>query len=350
MPAANPLKSLETVAGAPQMLFPLDVEQHGHFISIGCYKRISHAGIDMSGMRGAVDKDKAIGEIFLPMPASLSTAYQIDYQNSDLGALGEAVAGITSQSIDSVAAGVKETVAGLASAKTPMDSASAVASGVGKVFSSFYEKATKSFSEPGSGIGGAVDTVAAVGARKAPDSVKAGIAAARGVAANPHRVVLFQGVQFKEHQFSYRLSPKNSAESKVIRAIIANLKMWMHPYYADMSGSSTSLTAALKRNFLSYPHIFKLRFSQPEYLFSYKTSILKAFTVQYHPQGYAAYIRDESSVAPAEVEISMTFQEMDMWDANSLAEENEKRIKAEQTRGKSAAEDDASGFGADSPW
>jgi len=79
-------------------------------------------------------------------------------------------------------------------------------------------------------------------------------------------------------------------------------------------------------------------------LFSYKTSILKSFNVQYHPQGYAAYIRDESSVAPAEVEISMTFQEMDMWDAGALAFENEKRVKAEQTRGKAAAEDNASGL------
>ena len=341
--AANPLKRLETVAGAPQMLFPLDVEQHGHFISIACYRRKTHGGMSMSGLRGQSIKDKAIGEIYLPMPASLSTAYQIDYQNEDLGALGEAVAGITSQTIDSVAAGVQETVKGLASAETKWDSASAVASGVGKVFSSFYEKAKESFTAPGAAAG-AVDTLAAVGARKAPASVKAGIAAARGVAANPHRVVLFQGVQFKEHQFSYRLSPKNSAESKVIRAIIANLKMWMHPYYADMSGSSTSVTAQIKRNFLTYPHIFKLRFSQPEYLFSYKTSILKSFNVQYHPQGYAAYIRDESSVAPAEVEISMTFQEMDMWDAGALAFENEKRVKAEQTRGKAAAEDNASGL------
>ena len=153
------------------------------------------------------------------------------------------------------------------------------------------------------------------------DVGRATIAAARGVVHNPHRVVLFTGVNFREFQFSYRLSPRNASESRTIRFIIFMLKHAMYPSYsAGLFGSQIGT----KRGALVYPDIFKIRFKNDAFLFQMKPCVLKSLDVQYHPQGYPGYIRDTAEgieAAPVEVQISMQFQELDMIDKQWIRNE-----------------------------
>lgn len=57
-----------------------------------------------------------------------------------------------------------------------------------------------------------------------------------GVAQNPMLTVLFESPTFKEHQFSWKLSPNNQQESNTIRDIINTFKSHMLPGLTDAPG------------------------------------------------------------------------------------------------------------------
>ena len=130
-----------------------------------------------------------------------------------------------------------------------------------------------------------------------------------GVAVNPHKIVLFTGVNFRTHQFSWKMSPKNRRESDAIRQIIEMFTYYSHPEY---------VTGGL---FFKYPEFFEIKFRHPEYLFKLQPSVCKDIKVNYHGQGYPAYIRDADGggvPAPAEVELSLTFMETEIVTKQSL--------------------------------
>ena len=124
-----------------------------------------------------------------------------------------------------------------------------------------------------------------------------------GVAINQHKIVLFTGVNFREHQFTWKLSPKNRKESNDIKKIIDMFAYYSHPEY---------IAGGL---FFKYPEFFEIKFRHPEYLFKLQPSVCKDIKVNYHGQGYAAYIRDANGggiPAPAEIELSLTFLETEI--------------------------------------
>jgi hypothetical protein len=147
--------------------------------------------------------------------------------------------------------------------------------------------------------------VSAVGENNAGAALKV----TGGVAVNPHKIALFTGVNFREHQFSWKLSPKNRRESDKIRQIIELFTYYSHPEY--VAGGL----------FFKYPEFFEIKFRHPEYLFKLQPSVCKDIKVNYHGQGYAAYIRDANGggvPAPAEIELSLTFMETEIVTKQSL--------------------------------
>jgi hypothetical protein len=173
-------------------------------------------------------------------------------------------------------------------------------------------------------VGGGIGAAKAFGI-KVPDVISGalggGDAGAQGAAAlkvlaglaqNPHKVVLFTGVNFREHQFSWRLSPRNRNESNAIKLITDMFAYYAHPEY---------VAGAL---FFKYPEFFRIKFRHPEYLFQLQPSVLKDIRVNYHGQGYPGYIRDANGAgppAPAEVELSLSFQETEIITKQTLYEQ-----------------------------
>jgi hypothetical protein len=157
------------------------------------------------------------------------------------------------------------------------------------------------------GIGqGASNLVNGIGGQGAAGAI---LKVAGGVALNQHKIVLFTGVNFREHQFSWKLSPKNRKESNDIKKIIDLFAYYSHPEY---------IAGGL---FFKYPEYFEIKFRHPEYLFKLQPSVCKDIKVNYHGQGYAAYIRDANGggvPAPAEIELSLTFLETEIVTKQSL--------------------------------
>lgn len=121
-----------------------------------------------------------------------------------------------------------------------------------------------------------------------------------GVAINPMNVLLFTGIDFRQYSYTWKLSPRNHAESNRIRNIVNYLTWASSP---GLNGGGL---------LLDYPHYFQLSFSKDRYLHKFQPAVIERINVNYHGQG-AFYKRGDSNQqdpAPAEVELQINFQEI----------------------------------------
>jgi len=307
----NPLARLESenneeTSAGNSTTFPKNLQTFGHFIVFNIMKR--EKGTITAALRGEEYLKTILHSIFLPMPANLSTGYSADYQNEELDQIGRFATGLAGgiaspQSLSEEQRNKQELMKSLGELET---GTTQTAKQTDTPTLTGAENALKS-------LGGT--TMATLqGALEGINrtAIKA-IAAEVGVAKNPHRIVLFSGVNFREHQFQYRLSPKNREESYAIRDLIYNFKKYMLPNFGRTG----------YRTYMDYPEIFEIAFRNREFLFEIQPSVLKSFTVNYHPLGYPAYIRDDTTIAPVEVDINMTFQEIELFTRDTAESEFE---------------------------
>lgn len=286
--------ALGNIAAAPPydgdaIKFPGELFQNDHYIEFTA-KRTEGLGEGvLSSVFGNSVKGNTIlgGSIYLPMPSQLSTDYNPDYSTPDLGPAAGMALKPSDQAIYGNNTMGMQAAAGLSLSGLGGAVAGGIAGGIVKGIESFAA------SIPGGGQG-AAGALLKVGG---------------GVALNQHKIVLFTGVNFREHQFSWKLSPKNRKESNDIKQIIDMFTYYSHPEY---------IAGGL---FFKYPEFFEIKFRHPEYLFKLQPSVCKDIKVNYHGQGYAAYIRDANGggiPAPAEIELSLTFLETEIVTKQSL--------------------------------
>jgi hypothetical protein len=267
--------------------FPGDLDTLNHYVTFRAYET-KGMGTDLLQAGGFGTKING-GSIRLPLPANLSTDYNPEYT---VGTLGPGATGEALSAADRAIYGNND-VPAAASAGAAV--AAAGLGALGGIGGNIIAKASAANPGLASILGGAAGATGDTGA--------AALKIAAGLAQNPHKVVLFTGVNFREHQFSWKLSPRNRAESNAIKQIIDMFTYYAHPEY--VAGSL----------FFKYPEYFEISFNHPEYLFRLLPSVCKDVRVNYHGQGYAAYIRDYDGAgppAPAEIELSLTFQETEI--------------------------------------
>ena len=268
--------------------FPDDLENNDHWVSFEAQETSGQAAgilgsLGLGNISGAFKVGNG-GSVFLPMPSNLSTDYNPEYSTPDLGA----AAGMALKPFDRAMYGNKD-IGNEALSGGSMAGAVIAGTAAGAALTGAQGIASK--------IGGSGDAFGAV------------LKVAGGVAANPHKIVLFTGVNFRDHSFSWRLSPKNREESNRIKSIIDFFTFYSHPEY---------VAAGL---FFKYPEFFNIRFHHPQYLFTLRPSVCTDIRVNYHTQGYPAYVRNadgSGAPAPAEVELTLTFKETEIITKNSL--------------------------------
>jgi len=240
---------------------------------------LSKLGITSS--RSAVEGEG--GVVRLPLPANLSTDYNPSYSTPDLGM----AAGSALKPFDRAIYGNTD-IPGQAAA-------GAALAGVGITGIGALLGGTETAKTIQTGMGAMGINAGAAG--------DAALKVFGGIATNPHKIVLFTGVDFRDHSFSWKLSPRNRRESDIIRRIIA-----MFTYYSHPSFEAGGL-------FFKYPEFFEIKFARDSYLFKMRPSVCTDIKVDYHAQGYAAYIRNadgSGEPAPAEVSLTLTFKETEI--------------------------------------
>lgn len=120
-----------------------------------------------------------------------------------------------------------------------------------------------------------------------------------GVAINPFLTVVFKNPQFKTHNFTWKLIPRNKEESDEIRKIIAAIKYHMTPGLLTQSGV-----------FFTYPEMVIIKLHpNDDYTYKFKPCVLKTFDVNYAPVGAPSFYWYNG--APTAVEIKMSLQEIE---------------------------------------
>jgi hypothetical protein len=220
---------------------------------------------------GALSNTISGATIRLPLPAGLSTDYHPQYSTPDLGA---GAAGNAIKAFDRGIYGNTDIAAGAAAGGT--------LAGAG-------------LTAVGAAVKGVLGDTGALGA--------AALKVGAGLAQNPNKIVLFTGVDFRDHSFSWKLTPRNRAESNSIRTIIEMFTYYSHPDFF------------LGGLYFKYPEYFEIAFKRDDYLFKLRPSVCNGIKVDYHPQSYASYVRNADGTgapAPTEVTLSMQFKEVEI--------------------------------------
>lgn len=149
--------------------------------------------------------------------------------------------------------------------------------------------------------------------------ISSGVQAATGVAMNEFLTIMLKGPSYKQHEFSWSLSPKDPGEAGVLQTIITLLKDAMAP------GLSSDLGAA----FFTWPKIFQiqLNYAGPNsdmgfYTFRMKPSVLTDAVFDFTPgnQWAAHYptFQTNSSPTPFGVDVRLEFMELELWLAGQV--------------------------------
>ena len=287
-PLAEALGSKDT-GNASELFFPGDVEQLDHW----CVVRIFAQSL-MRRKDTPIKND--IARVFLPMPQQLSTGYNHGYNAESLGPVGAAASTLGAAGATGGIEAVAEKV------KSSMDAGLAKGSAASAAY--YLSQAAES---GGLGVAGAASKVPIVGsvlgAAVAP-AVKGAMAGA-GIARNPFMALLYDSPAMREHSFSWKLVARNYAESNTIYNIIKLFK------YHAAPGRSSLGDVAGQSVFLTYPDQFDVDFHHKEFLYNIAPSVLKGFSVNYHPDGTQYHISpDGSAKAPVAVQIEMQLQEV----------------------------------------
>ena len=281
---SSPLAKLYADKNQEDLTFPLDLGDE-HFMMIKVMERVRENAFS----KGTLN---VVRNIVLPIPSNLTSAYTPQYQNAELGAFGAAAAGDI---------GAADVSSGL-SALSDMFKQGAGASA---------DAIKNNNSDAAIAVGGvAGPAVATAAAAKAAGPLGAGLAAGGtsggvmsgvskrlGLAINPHQAVVFQGLDFRSHSFTYKFIAKSQKESIALDKIVNGLKFHMLPSYT-----------AGKFGF-KYPDEFEIEFSElhKPWLYEIGTCVLKNLSINYNGEGTPLFY--EQTGAPVSVEFTMEFQE-----------------------------------------
>ena len=123
------------------------------------------------------------------------------------------------------------------------------------------------------------------------DNVLSGIAAATGTAINPHATAVFEGVNLRNHSFTWDLSPKSPDESTTVKNIIGEFRKASLPSYTNPVGAVGDTTTSWGRALFQYPSMVDIFFVglNQEYYFYFKTCMITNIGVDYSPHGNAMF-------------------------------------------------------------
>ena len=317
----GPVRQGDRIIGGatnPHIYFPSDLAQIGHWVTFRAFKFEKISGRTKTDI-------SPLTAITLPVPAALDTAYSADYGGAS---------GIASALVGDIASDVMKGLTNTVGSMTEKKEPSAIEAAVSDLIKEQQlDGITKLIGPKGAATAIASNLVAKGGIKTATAVANAG-----GVAANPFNVLLYQGPGFRSHSFAYRLTARNITDSNTIRDIIYAFKYHMSGKYgigklknfrlpdgSSLEPEKNAATDVPARAFLEYPEYFEITFHYEKYLFRIGPSVLKNFSVSYHPENYPAYVRSvknpNDDPAPLEVNIRMDFQERDVVTKDSIMDE-----------------------------
>lgn len=255
--------------GATVVNFPDDLGSHSFLMNFLEYSFDGDSGSAATTL-----------SVAFPLPGSgIVDQAAVQYNATDTGPLGSALASVAGEAISKFGNAGSE-VGDTENAK--------------KVD---YEALTKDIL----GLGGAIvrDQLPAV-AKNAADL-------SSGTAVNPHIALLFQAVGLKTFNLTWKFAPRTQSESESLKGIIKAIQKAIHPEFETAENNF----------FLKYPNQVDCFYQGvQDYLHYFKRAAVTQFQVNYQPEGGNVLYQGG---APAFVELTMGFQEVEIWTAEDYA-------------------------------
>ena len=229
------------------------------------------------------NNEKVIGTVLLPIPQSVIDNVGVDWGDSNLNGFAAAgiAAGMAGIQSDSIAGGANKLLKGGSNAVSQLFGEGGVS----------QDAASSFFAGQAANI---------LGANVNPQEI---VTRTTGQVLNQNLELLFKGVQLRQFNFSFTLTPRDVTESNTIKQIIRLFKQ-------NMSGKKNGANNA-GGLFLSSPNIFKLCYktggSKHAYLNSFFPMAMKSVSVNYTNAGtYATY----EDTTPINMKLDMSLQEI----------------------------------------
>ena len=257
-------KSLST-SNFTQFSYPLTPGQHNivfHFKDYD-YTKATNGGFIRGEDRAVTSQMKA--SVSMPIPNNLTDTYNVKVGPYELGAIG-------ATALDALGSSGRADM--MRDVKAANDAANAASAGdmdaigtAGSIFrlASAYMGRNLLDKLPGAGgIGTAIDMRS-------------------GSTVNPHVALKFDGVDLKQHTFSWQLSPRSEEEARMLKDMFQFIKARMLPGYLFDGESS------LSRGLLTYPNLVDIFFTgiDQNYFYYFKPAMINTFTTDFTPQGLA---------------------------------------------------------------
>jgi hypothetical protein len=144
------------------------------------------------------------------------------------------------------------------------------------------------------------------------DAAKLALSRELGIAINPKKQLLFDGIDFRNFQFAFTFSPSSQQESDIVNQIIQTFKYHAAPRILTEAGGFA----------FKPPSSFTI-----EYLYSGKTNtyinkitecVLTDIDINYAPNGiWSAF---DGTGAPTQITLSLSFKEMELVDRTKIEE------------------------------
>jgi|SRR5210317_1283372 hypothetical protein len=294
----SPLKELyKNNKVEPSIIFPPDIDNEHYIIfSVMRYDR---------AQRTDKAKRNYKKHIVLPVPSNLGVTYSANYANENLGIFGAAAAGqITANELKQAGSSIADMVSSKIDAGMQAFKSGDTDAGVQVLGALGPTALVGAATSLAGGIGGLL----ALGGTSG--GVASGLSVNEGISLNPHMAVVFNGVGFRTHSFTYNFIARNQQESDLIKEIIDSFSYHMLPSY-------TAGTLAFQ-----YPDEFYIEFAEGirKYLFEYEICVLQSVQVNYNGQGTPLFF--ENTQAPVNISISLQFQETAIKTKESMEKNN----------------------------
>ena len=121
--------------------------------------------------------------------------------------------------------------------------------------------------------------------------------------------ISYSGPGYRSHEFSFSLKPKSKTESILIENIVLFFKKYSAP---ELLGGTADIARLYKT-----PHLFQIKFAPDAGLFNIAASACTSVGVKYGGEKYNTFI---SGNMPVQVDLSLSFKEMIVHDANTIVE------------------------------
>jgi hypothetical protein len=143
-----------------------------------------------------------------------------------------------------------------------------------------------------------------------------------GATPNQFQVMLYRGPSYKQHSFTWQLSPQNFKEADIIRMMCLTFQNAMAPTIVTVGGSNVG------QALWGFPQVFRIRlYPNSKWMYKFKPCVLTHFTVNYTPAGRPSFARNVNGQIgenpPEGITIQARFMEMEYWIAGNYTNYND---------------------------